>query len=81
MSVIDSVLNHKRICAMDTLFRSMPAHADSPNDRAQHYLHSVLVARVAQRSKINPIVAGLMFDGNFIKAVRAKEIGLVDELM
>ncbi len=85
----------KRVCTMDALFRFMPAepelmddpHGECPGDKVmrvsdiRNYLQSVLVSRVAQRAKMALIEAADLFDGEFITSIRAKELGLIDEVI
>lgn len=84
----------KRICTADTLFRFMPAQKEKmteiidgqevevekiPDLRA--YLQSVLVARLASRLKTPVAEISLLFDGEFVSSTRAKELGLIDEII
>jgi len=82
----------KRVCTMDALFRFVPPDIELINDPAtgkgvykvpdlRWYLHTVLVARLAQRLKRDKVEVYELFDGEFISSTRAKELGLVDEVI
>lgn len=74
----------KRICTMDALFRFMrPEHEMDKEDVSDHdhFLHSVFVARLAVRLRCERIEIEDMFDGNFISSIRAKQLGLIDEVI
>jgi ATP-dependent protease ClpP protease subunit len=82
----------RRVCTMDTLFRFIPPETEKINDPAtgeeiekvpdlRYYLHSVLVARLAQRLKWALPETYDLFNGQFITSTRAKELGLVDEVI
>ena len=81
----------KRVCTMDTLFRFIPPTPEKMKDPEtgveiekipdlRWYLHTVLVARLAQRLG-NKVDAYDLFDGKFISSMRAKELGLIDEVI
>jgi ATP-dependent protease ClpP protease subunit len=82
----------KRTCTMDTLFRFIPP-APEPvknpetgilEDKVpdlRWFLHTVLVARLAQRLGRNKVEIYELFDGEFISSTRALELGLVDEVI
>jgi ATP-dependent protease ClpP protease subunit len=82
----------KRTCTMDTLFRFIPP-APEPvknpetgilEDKVpdlRWFLHTVLVARLAQRLGRNKVEVYELFDGEFISSTRALELGLVDEVI
>lgn len=72
----------KRICTMDALFRFI--HPRLENETVtdhQHFLHAVFVARLAARLKCERIEIEDMFDGEFISSTRAKQLGLIDEVI
>jgi ATP-dependent protease ClpP protease subunit len=76
----------KRVCTMDCLFRFIPPVEEMidgimkvPDLRA--YLHNTLVCRLAARLKVEKVEAYQLFDGEFITSVRAKELGLIDEVI
>jgi len=76
----------KRICTMDCLFRFIPPVEEEidgvmkvPDLRA--YLHNTLVVRLATRLKVEKVEAYQLFDGEFITSIRAKELGLIDEVI
>lgn len=82
----------KRTCTMDTLFRFMPPELEKMKDPntgeeiekvpdLRYFLHSILVARLAGRLKVPVADAALHFDGEFITSLRAKELGLIDEVI
>lgn len=83
----------RRICTMDALFRFMrpeEEEMDNPDVLGEkvmrvpdlrHYLHHMMVARVAHRAKLAKIEAFDLFDGKFITSIRAKELGLIDEVI
>ena len=80
----------KRVCTMDTLFRFIPPEMETPRDEygnrdevsdLRHYLHSLLVARLQSRLKWSLAETNDLFDGEFINSMRAKELGLVDEVI
>jgi ATP-dependent protease ClpP protease subunit len=79
-----------RICTMDALFRFIPPEKEQvlvdgewvekvPDLR--YFLHSVLVARLAQRLKWAIPETNDLFDGEFINSERAKELGLIDKVI
>jgi len=81
----------KRIATMDALFRFVPPAPEPMTDPEtglvidkipdlRWYLHSLLVARLAYRLGNKPEAYDL-FDGKFISATRAKELGLIDEVI
>lgn len=80
-----------RRCTADTLFRFMPPVKEKiENENGEieekvpdlrYYLHSVLVARLASRLKTPVADISLLFDGEFISSTRAKELGLIDEVI
>jgi len=71
-----------RTCTMDALFRFIPPEQEeTPVTDLRHYLHSLLVSRVAQRLKIALAESNDLFDGEFISSARAKELGLIDEVI
>lgn len=82
----------KRVCTMDALFRFIPPQPEdiqNPETGAieskvsdlRYYLHSVLVARLAQRLKVEKVEVHDLFDGEFISSTRAKKLGLIDEVI
>jgi len=82
----------KCTCTMDTLFRFIPPAPEStknPETRIledkvpdlRWFLHTVLVARLAQRLGRNKVEVYELFDGEFISSTRALELGLVDEVI
>ena len=86
----------KRICTADCLFRFMPPkkelvitmvdgkpYSDGTSSVPDfgYYTHSLLVARLAARLKTSIGDISLMFDGEFISSTRAKELGLIDEII
>ena len=86
----------KRICTADCLFRFMPPkkelvitmvdgkpYSDGTEEVPDfgYYTHSLLVARLAARLKTSIGDISLMFDGEFISSTRAKELGLIDEII
>ncbi|MGH7744618.1 MAG: ATP-dependent Clp protease proteolytic subunit [Candidatus Dormibacteria bacterium] len=81
----------KRVCTMDTLFRFIPPVAEKIDDGngnivekipdLRYFLHSVCVARLAARLKCPKPEIELLFDGQFISSIRAKEFGLIDEVI
>jgi ATP-dependent protease ClpP protease subunit len=82
----------KRVCTMDCLFRFMPPVKEKIEDPETHeivekvpdlryYLHSLLVARLAQRLKTPVADISLYFDGEFIDSLKAKRLGLIDEVI
>lgn len=81
----------RRICTMDTLFRFIPPEVEKrQGDNGEiveyvsdlrHYLHTILVARLAQRLKTVVADIDTMFDGEFISSTRAKQLGLIDEVI
>jgi ATP-dependent protease ClpP protease subunit len=85
-----------RICTADCLFRFMPpkkelvitmVHGKPYSDGTEevpmfgHYTHSLLVARLAARLNTSVGDISLLFDGEFISSTRAKELGLIDEII
>lgn len=73
-----------RVCTMDTLFRFIPPEPKTLGgeiDDLDYYLHSVRVARLAARLKCERIEVHDLFDGKFISSTRAKELGLIDEVI
>jgi len=84
----------KRVCTSDTLFRFLPPMKEMVKRRIDgedveyegvsdygNFVHSLLVARLAARLKTPVADISLMFDGEFISSVRAKELGLIDEII
>lgn len=81
----------RRVCTMDALFRFIPPSLEEvqmPDGTIEkripdlrYFLHSVLVARLAQRLKIDKVEAQSYFDGEFISSIRAKELGMIDEVI
>jgi ATP-dependent protease ClpP protease subunit len=84
----------RRICTADTLFRFMPPMKEkvwvvvegAPTEVEKvpdyaYYIHSLLVARLASRLKTPVADISLWFDGEFISSTRAKELGLIDEII
>lgn len=82
----------KRVCTMDTLFRFIPPATEKLVDPQtgetvdkvpdlRYYLHSICVARLAQRLKWAIPETNDLFNGEFISSTRAKELGLVDEVI
>ena len=86
----------KRVCTADCLFRFMPPkkelvitmvngkpYSDGTEEVPDfgYYTHSLLVARLAARLKTSIGDISLMFDGEFISSTRAKELGLIDEII
>lgn len=81
----------KRVCSMDALFRFVPPAPEWLDDGnggrvekvpdLRWFLHSVCVARLAARLKGPKIEAEQLFDGQFISSIRAKELGLIDEVI
>ncbi|MGB8834139.1 MAG: ATP-dependent Clp protease proteolytic subunit [Candidatus Sulfotelmatobacter sp.] len=84
----------KRICTADCLFRFMPPKKEKfvvmddgvPTEIEKvpdfgNFTHSLLVARLAARLKTSIGDISLMFDGEFISSTRAKELGLIDEII
>ena len=81
----------KRIATMDALFRFVPPAPEPMTDPEtslvidkipdlRWYLHTVLVARLAYRLG-NKVDAYDLFDGKFISSTRARELGLIDEVI
>ncbi len=79
-----------RTCTVDTLFRFVPPAPEKMIVDGQevervpdlrHFLHSVLVARLAQRLKQDKVEVYDLFDGQFISSTRARELGLIDEIV
>ena len=81
-----------RVCTMDALFRFIPPEPEDMKDPEtgiiskkipdlRWYLHTVLVARLAQRLKRDKVEVYELFDGEFISSTRAKELGLIDEVI
>ena len=74
----------KRICTMDALFRFIPPVPEGTEDKVsdhRFFLHSLCIARLAARLKCPRIEVHDMFDGEFISSTRAKELGLIDEII
>jgi ATP-dependent protease ClpP protease subunit len=74
----------KRIATMDALFsfhRPEPKSEGGEISDLDYYLHSLRVARLAARLKVERIEIEDMFDGKFISSIRAKELGLIDEVI
>lgn len=82
----------KRVCTMDTLFRFIPPATEKLVDPQtgetvdevpdlRYYLHSICVARLAQRLNWAIPETNDLFNGEFISSARAKELGLVDEVI
>lgn len=82
----------KRVCTMDALFRFFPPKTERLRDPETNklvekvpdrrwFLHSVCVARLAARVKCPKIEIEQLFDGQFISSLRAKELGLIDEVI
>lgn len=83
-----------RICTADCLFRFMPPKKEKffvmddgvPTEVEKvpdfgNFTHSLLVARLAARLNTSIGDISLMFDGEFISSIRAKELGLIDEII
>jgi ATP-dependent protease ClpP protease subunit len=86
----------RRICTADCLFRFMPPkkelvitmvdgkpYSDGTEEVPDFgwYTHSLLVARLAARLNTSIGDVALYFDGEFISSTRAKELGLIDEII
>jgi ATP-dependent protease ClpP protease subunit len=85
-----------RKCSMDALFRFIPPEKEwmdvfdeetgimKPVQKVpdlRYFLHSMLVARLAGRLKTATAEVELYFDGEFISSIRAKELGMIDEVI
>lgn len=74
----------KRIATMDALFRFIapePSGAEEEVSDLRWFLHSMVVARLAARLGSARIEIQDLFDGQFISSIRAKELGLIDEVI
>lgn len=76
----------KRICTMDALFRFVPPVKEMIDGvekvpDLRWFLHSMLVARLAARLRQEKVEMFSLFDGEFISSIRAKELGLIDEVI